>query len=814
MFWIVTAASSAWTGPLLHRLSLLDRAAETAPIVEAALGVCHALEDGTVSHTVSLDVLSRRQCDRGLLDHDLFDDSLQDVLLDALAQVAGGASSSGLSIDDAPSSRVLEVAAATAASARFALLSTSERVATLEALEAAATSRRCSDARSAALSSEERAAFDGEASASHDECIIAALYSVAAGLLAAVPRLARLGFPASELGVRCLVASARRAGSQRAAASLGHLWHAGDTGAAPLTLLSDEAASTGSDQGSRTLVVAFSSLGWNGLVRPEWGGTLQAGIGAETELAIGGGGIDVAHALDVSRSWFLTDPKSGEYDDGAWWDASLAALCAPYRRVCLLGESMGGTAALRFATHATHSVIALAPQVDLRDFGCCTRSDFDDERKARLRLAIARATAQTQARVVLHVGRDADDLYQLTHLPAVVELFGSRDGGAGGEAPEDPLPRDGVSTSHAVVSRRLRVVKHDIEGHAVGQGLKEHGSLSQVILADILPATTATATASRAPRPQLPPPLPSMRVEVGGSGWAAAAAESLDVHGLVVVASPPSAPPLVALELCAACCAASVERLEDLLGRIARRGVDRSDEFRFLELTHREGLRFDMPLGCGVETAGSLTHASPDDADAPSGSRAAGSRQQGSRAHEARAAAAVAREGRAEAAFALEASAEAAYAGLHQAADAIAREALAAVVRRAPSESRFSGVSQPPMAGCVISLPSASAQAWHSDGAEPGLYNVFVPLVSLTLANGPTELRPATHHHEGTARGHVAPRMAPLVRAGELLLFDYRVRHRGLANDCKEPRPVAYLTYAIGEARDANFPDACTLAYD
>ena len=789
-------------GPLLHRLSLLDRAAETAPIVEAALGVCHALGDGAVSHTCSLDVLSRRQCSRGLLDHDLFDDSLQDVLLDALAQVAGGARASGLSIDDAPSSRVLEVAAATTASARFALLSTSERAAALEALEAAATSRACSDARSAALSSEE--AFDGAASASHDECIIAALYSVAAGLLAAVPRLARLGFPASELGVRCLVASARRAGSQRAAASLGHLWHAGDTGAAPLILLSDDAASTGSDQGSRTLVVAFSSLGWNGLVRPEWGSTLRAGSGAETKVAIGGGGIDVAHALDVSRSWFLTDPKSGEYDDGAWWDTSLAALCAPYGRVCLLGESMGGTAALRFARHATHSVIALAPQVDLRDFGCCTRSDFDDARKARLRLAIARAAAQTQARVVLHVGRDPDDLYQLRHLPVVVELFCSQNGGAGAEAPEDPLPRDGMSASHAVGSRRLRVVKHDIEGHAVGQGLKEHGSLSAVILADILPATTATAVASRAPRPQLPPPLPSMRVEVAGSGWAAAAAESLDVHGLVVLSSPPSAPPLVGLELCAACCAASEDRLEELLGRIARRGVDRSDEFRFLELTHREGLRFDMPLGCGVVAAGSVTHSSPDDADAPSGIRAL----------EGRATAAVAREGRAEAAFDLEAGAEAAFAGLHQAADAIAREALAAVVRRAPAECRFSGISQPPMAGCVISLPSASAQVWHSDGAEPGLYNVFVPLVSLTMANGPTELRPATHRHEGTARGHVAPRMAPLVRAGELLLFDYRVRHRGLANDCKEPRPVAYLTYAVGEARDANFPDACTLAYD
>ena len=69
----------------------------------------------------------------------------------------------------------------------------------------------------------------------------------------------------------------------------------------------------------------------------------------------------------------------------------------------------------------------------------------------------------------------------------------------------------------------------------------------------------------------------------------------------------------------------------------------------------------------------------------------------------------------------------------------------------------------------------------------------------------------STHRAEQT-RGHVAPRVAPLVRAGEILLFDYRVRHRGLPNDSPETRPVAYMTYAIGEARDTNFPDAATLA--
>jgi hypothetical protein len=43
-----------------------------------------------------------------------------------------------------------------------------------------------------------------------------------------------------------------------------------------------------------------------------------------------------------------------------------------------------------------------------------------------------------------------------------------------------------------------------------------------------------------------------------------------------------------------------------------------------------------------------------------------------------------------------------------------------------------------------VSVPSASAQDWHSDGVDEGIYNVFVPLVPLTARNGPTELRPGS----------------------------------------------------------------------
>ena len=45
-------------------------------------------------------------------------------------------------------------------------------------------------------------------------------------------------------------------------------------------------------------MLVFSSLGWNGVVRAEWGATLRE-VGDES--------IAVAHALDTAQSWSLVD---------------------------------------------------------------------------------------------------------------------------------------------------------------------------------------------------------------------------------------------------------------------------------------------------------------------------------------------------------------------------------------------------------------------------------------------------------------------------------------------------------------------------
>jgi hypothetical protein len=121
--------------------------------------------------------------------------------------------------------------------------------------------------------------------------------------------------------------------------------------------------------------------------------------------------------------------------------------------------------------------------------------------------------------------------------------------------------------------------------------------------------------------------------------------------------------------------------------------------------------------------------------------------------------------------------------------------------------------------GVLMARPGAAEQPWHADGEHlfPGFpvhlpthcLNVFVPLVDLTVDNGATELCPGSHRQTGTvvdpsrqdddlpARiGYRGSSLTPLLAAGSVMLFDYRLVHRGLANRDLQMRPVFYLTYA------------------
>ena len=125
----------------------------------------------------------------------------------------------------------------------------------------------------------------------------------------------------------------------------------------------------------------------------------------------------------------------------------------------------------------------------------------------------------------------------------------------------------------------------------------------------------------------------------------------------------------------------------------------------------------------------------------------------------------------------------------------------------------------------VTASPSSTDQGWHADGGHVNLQqhlpchclNVFIPLVDvLTIENGPTELRPCSHFLTrnlaplmlaAKARKTLRSPVIPSLQRRDVLIFDYRILHRGRANVSVNDRPILVLTYAKSWFKDIlNFP--------
>jgi Phytanoyl-CoA dioxygenase (PhyH) len=125
----------------------------------------------------------------------------------------------------------------------------------------------------------------------------------------------------------------------------------------------------------------------------------------------------------------------------------------------------------------------------------------------------------------------------------------------------------------------------------------------------------------------------------------------------------------------------------------------------------------------------------------------------------------------------------------------------------------------------VISTPGATDQKWHADGGHVDLHehlpchcaNLFIPLCPITEENGPTELRPGTHFFTrqlvpmmlaAKAKKTLAAPVTPLLQLGDVLIFDYRLLHRGRANRSpSHNRVILVVTVAVPWFRDVlNFP--------
>lgn len=94
----------------------------------------------------------------------------------------------------------------------------------------------------------------------------------------------------------------------------------------------------------------------------------------------------------------------------------------------------------------------------------------------------------------------------------------------------------------------------------------------------------------------------------------------------------------------------------------------------------------------------------------------------------------------------------------------------------------------------VISLPGAADQSWHSDGPHMSLtedipchcLNVFIPLIDISVLNGPTSFRPESHFYtrdlpklymKAFVRKELKAVESPCLKKGSAIIFDYRYDH-------------------------------------
>ncbi|KAL6779913.1 hypothetical protein ACKKBG_A14280 [Auxenochlorella protothecoides x Auxenochlorella symbiontica] len=188
---------------------------------------------------------------------------------------------------------------------------------------------------------------------------------------------------------------------------------------------------------AETLLVAFGSA--PGV--PNWAGALKK-VAARPEVAP----FDVLFVVDAARAWYHGGDAGIEEYAGP---LRQAASC--YRQVVLLGDSMGGTAALLFAGQAT-KVVAFCPQVDL------ARSAIRPAGPAPWRAALQRRVEESVAAcrgvVDVHVGTWEHDQEQV----------------------------QGLGTGSVVVH------VHPVNSHRLSAELARSGELEVIIAGSLMPA--------------------------------------------------------------------------------------------------------------------------------------------------------------------------------------------------------------------------------------------------------------------------------------------------------------------------------------
>jgi hypothetical protein len=181
-------------------------------------------------------------------------------------------------------------------------------------------------------------------------------------------------------------------------------WMHGGVGRFELT--KSEKHGSGSGDDVATLVVVFSSLG-NGVIRPEFRGSLRQTSDDNDSGSSGDATYDVLYVLDPARSWYYQDPGCS-WSGFTHFESEISKVIASggYKHVLMMGDSMGGSGALLFSHLATR-VLAFVPQCELEQYPMCTREDFRPGSRQAFSAQLQQSVLASNASISVHLGKDA-----------------------------------------------------------------------------------------------------------------------------------------------------------------------------------------------------------------------------------------------------------------------------------------------------------------------------------------------------------------------------------------------------------------------
>jgi len=176
--------------------------------------------------------------------------------------------------------------------------------------------------------------------------------------------------------------------------------------------------------------------------------------------------FDVLLLVDPFRRWYKDGQSATAPLNCGSFLNDFVAMTAGYGRVCVLGASMGGFAALSCA-HLADAVLAFGPQIDLES--APYRPGFETEALKEATQRLRLAVACRRGSVECHTSMDAH-LFQATHLHPLPD-------GDAHEESESKEPEDLASGTRA---HHLRLVIHPFKGRCA-RVLEAAGLLSPLL---------------------------------------------------------------------------------------------------------------------------------------------------------------------------------------------------------------------------------------------------------------------------------------------------------------------------------------------